>query len=281
MKHRLLICLLLALFGVLFLHTAWENSPTWDEVGYLGLGAYLLEHGRWDVPAACSHPPLAYYLHGLPALLYPLDPAPWRYPGRPADDLGYLRSADPARGNAVLLDPGYDGERLFFYCRAASLAFAALLFSVLHRWAGTLYGPGRAVLVLFLLALSPEVLAHGPLITTDFALATAFVAAVYAFRQLVRQPSPWWLLAAGGSLGLALLSKLSALVLVPALALTLAAFLLLASPVERQAFRCPLLARGRAGSVWLQALAAYLVVLLTAGLTVWGGGTASASSRTC
>jgi hypothetical protein len=53
--------------------------------------------------------------------------------------------------------------------------------------------------------------------------------------------------------------------------LSLAAFLLLANPVERQAFRCPLLARGRAGSVWLQALAAYLVVLLAAGLTVWAG----------
>ena len=49
-------------FCLLFLHTAWVKSPTWDEPGYLGLGPYLIDHGRWDVPGAGSHPPLAYYL---------------------------------------------------------------------------------------------------------------------------------------------------------------------------------------------------------------------------
>ena len=49
MKSRTLAAgLLFAVFSTLFLHTAWTKSPTWDEMGYIGLGAYLLKTGRWD-----------------------------------------------------------------------------------------------------------------------------------------------------------------------------------------------------------------------------------------
>lgn len=268
MKVRVSFALLLAgIFAALLLHTAWQKSPTWDETGYFGLGAYLLKTGRWDVPASCSHPPLAFYIHGIPALCYPLDWGRWQYDPRAARDNGFLRSADPGRGNALLLDPGYDGERLFFYCRAASLLFALLLVLVLYRWGCRLHGPSGGLLALLLLAFCPNTLAHAALITTDFAFAATSALAVYAFYGLLLDPSRLRLAGAGGSLGLALASKLSALALLPILGGLAVWFLLFAGQERRQA-----LGRLRlwpAPWPWGQAAAAYLGVVLLGGLVLF------------
>jgi len=254
-------------FSALLLHTAWQKSPTWDEIGYLGLGAHLLKTGRWEVPASGSHPPLAFYVYGLPALFYPIDWGRWQYPGRAGQDLVFLRSADLGRGNALLLDPRYDGERLFFYCRAAALLFAWLLALVLYRWGARLHGPLGGLFALLLLAFCPNTLAHASLITTDFACAATWTLAVYAFYSLLMDPARPRLAWAGCSLGLALASKLSSLALLPVLGGLAAWFLLFAGQGQRQA-----LGRLRlwpTGSPWGQAAVAYGGVVLLGGLTLW------------
>lgn len=235
MKSSARVSLLAVLcFCCLFLHTAWEKSPTWDEVGYIGLGAYLLKTGQWDVPAAGSHPPLAFYIHSLPSFFYALDWTHWHYPNSERD-VRFLRMADTARGNALLLDGRYDGEVFFFLTRATSLVFAFALFAVLLRWSGEIQPFPRNVLPAFLCALSPNILAHATLINTDFALTTTFICAVFALRSLLYEPSLGRLLACGLALGLALLSKLSALVLPPIFALLIAHFYLFASASQREA----------------------------------------------
>lgn len=221
-------------FCCLFLHTAWEKSPTWDEVGYIGLGAYLLKTGQWDVPASGSHPPLAFYINSLPSFLYPLDWALWHY-SNSERDVRFLRMADTGRGNALLLDQRYDGEVFFFLTRATSLFFACVLFAVLLCWSREILPYPRNILPAFLCALSPNILAHAPLINTDFALTTTFICAVFALRALLYGPSMGRFLACGLALGLALLSKLSALVLLPIFALLIAHFYLFASDQQREA----------------------------------------------
>ena len=262
--------LLLSSFLLLFLHTAWDKSPTWDEVGYLGLGTYLLKTGRWDVPAAGSHPPLAYYLHGLPAFFYSIDWSPWNYDPSFARDIGFLRSADVKRGNALLLDSSYDGEQLLFASRTTSLVFAVLLAILLCGWARQLYGPSRSWLPLLLFALSPNLLAHAPLITTDFPLTATFFLAVFTFRRLLLSPGLANLGLAGLGLGLALLSKLSALILFPGLGLVLIWFLLWGSVTQKQALTTLF------SLSWLQTpvrscAALYLSVSLLSLFTLWTG----------
>lgn len=207
--------LLFLLFASLHLHTAAAKSPTWDEVGYLGLGAYLLTHGEWDVPAAGSHPPLAYYLHGLPALLFPIDWSTFDRAGRATGDLAALRAADLSRGNSLLLDPRYDGELLLLLCRSASLIAAGLLAILVVRWAALLGGRHAALAALLFMALSPNILAHSPLITADFTLAALFFAAVYAIRRLLAEPGRRGALLAGLAMGAASLTKLSGLLIIP------------------------------------------------------------------
>ena len=53
-----------------------QESATWDETVYFGLGKYLLQTQRWDVPGAILHPPLSYYLHSLPLLFVETDSRP-------------------------------------------------------------------------------------------------------------------------------------------------------------------------------------------------------------
>ena len=137
-------------FAGLVAHTAWDKSPTWDEPGYLGLGPYLIDHGRWDVPGTGSHPPLAYYLQGRPFLnpVYALVEARWAYPVDTVRDLSFVRSADVDRGNAIMMDPRYDGEILLWWCRMSCLVIAAGLFYCLWRWARDLYGTMGATVAL-------------------------------------------------------------------------------------------------------------------------------------
>lgn len=210
-RAAVLLCLL---FAALHWHTTSCKSPTWDEVGYLGLGAYLLSDGQWDVPAAGSHPPLAYYLHGLPLFLFPVDWEVWES-SRGAADPAALRSADIGRGNALLLDPHYDGELLLQACRTTSLVLAVILAVLVARWAQRLGGPWAGVAALFFLALSPNLLAHATLITPDFPLTVLFFAAVIAVRRMLLQPHTRNAVVAGIAVGGALLAKLSGLLVLP------------------------------------------------------------------
>lgn len=264
-----LSALIILTFALLFLHTAWEKSPTWDEVGYIGLGAYLLKTGQWDVPAAGSHPPLAFYINSPPSFFYPLDWNFWQYPGAERN-VRFLRSADTRRGNAHLLDPRYNGEHFFFYTRATSLLFACGLFWVLMRWSGQLFSFPRSLLPPFLCALSPNILAHAPLINTDFALATTFVGAIFAVRSLLYSPSLLTLLFAGFALGLALLSKLSALVLLPIIALLFAWFALYANSAQRNTLRSAF-TESSPGNLYIHLSTLYLMVCALATLVLWIG----------
>jgi hypothetical protein len=211
-------------FFLLVAHTSWDKSPTWDEPGYLGLGRYVIDHGRWDVPGAGSHPPLAFYLQGLPFLhpVYSLVAKHWAYPAHTIRDLSFVRSADVDRGNAILLDTRYDGEFLLWLCRMSSVLMAAGMFYCLWRWARDMYGTTGATLALGAACLSPNLLAHASLTTTDFTFAGTYFCAFYGLRRFLLQPSSRRLALAGVLGGLALASKLSALVWFPAMALVLA-----------------------------------------------------------
>lgn len=244
------------------------KSPTWDEPGYLGLGAYLLEHGRWDVPGAGSHPPLTFYVQALPFLAYPIDGGAWTYPGR-LRDLSFLRAADTDRGNGILGDRRYDGEVLLLLCRLTSLVFAALLLVSLWRWSARLWGPAGATLSLTAACLSPNLLAHAALATTDYPLAATYLAAICGLVWFLESPSPRRLALAGLLGGLALATKLSALLWAPTAALLLAWTLVAApEPVRLGLSRFAPVGNGP----WRLALggaAAGALLLATAAATVW------------
>ena len=75
-----------------------------------------------------------------------------------------------------------------------------------------------AVIAVFLLTMTPTVLAHAGLATTDMALTAMFLLAVYTGWRWLEQPVLWRAAAFGFSTGLAVLSKFSTIPFLPSVA---------------------------------------------------------------
>lgn len=225
MTHRariLVVPLLLALFLVQAVTAIRTKSATWDETNYVGVGDYLLRNGRWDVPGSVLHPPLSFYLSAVPLLFADVDPAVWRHApdGRPS--LEFLGAADSDRGRSILASPANEGDRLLLASRLMTILQALLLGYFVYRFAAALHGWRGGALALFFFTCCPNMLAHGSLITPDMTLTAFFFIAVYFLWKALRDEEPSSFVWAGVTLGLALLSKFTALLLLPIEALIVA-----------------------------------------------------------
>ncbi len=209
---------LAALFTAEAVGSIRNDSATWDETHYLGLGTYLLETGRWDVPGSILHPPLTFYLSGLPLLSANIDPALFA-PGPPATDPGFyvdcLGAADLPRGRALLSSAANADDSLLTDSRLMMVGVALLLGAFVWAWSDVRYGAGSGVLAAALFAIDPNILAHSHLITPDISVtACSFIAVYYLWRFLAESRSRHaWL--CGVALGLALLSKYTGLLMLP------------------------------------------------------------------
>ncbi len=203
--------LTVGLFLVLFTQlvtSAAIKSPTFDEPFHTARTYYVMTTGNWDMQA--GHLPLLYRLLG---------PMFWALPDLPpGSELPRGRdSVEMAREIILALDQPYD--TLIFPLRVLVMGLTMVLGASLYRWAAERHGPRGGLLALFAYVFSPNLLAHGRLVTTDIALTSFFFLAVYACHRLLERPTLGRCVVAGLALGLALGSKASALALVPILGL--------------------------------------------------------------
>jgi dolichyl-phosphate-mannose-protein mannosyltransferase len=105
--------------------------------------------------------------------------------------------------------------------RAASIVATLLLGLVVYRWAGELFGAGAALVSLGLYVFNPSFLAHGKQVTSDVAVSLFATGTLYFFWRLTRRFRWSDYAAATLCLAAALVSKYTALVLLPVLALLL------------------------------------------------------------
>ncbi len=179
---------------------------TWDEPSYIGVGSqYILTHNP-QIVALQLHPPLSYYLNSV--LLLPLNLADARF-----HDPNFLRGENIAL--ALIFNSRWSPGLLLFLARAPFVLMSALLGVLLWRWSRQLYGETGGLVTLILSLFSPIILANSRLATPDIVLALTTAAALYFFHRYLLQPSLKRLLASGALLGLALLSKFTALLLIP------------------------------------------------------------------
>jgi 4-amino-4-deoxy-L-arabinose transferase-like glycosyltransferase len=189
------VTLLLCLFGYQCLASMRMKSITYDETTYYGIGKDILERGSWEAPLASDQPPLSYYVHSLPLL------------GRREDELA-------------------DRKRLGYphlpAARRAMLPVALLLGLGTYLWSRSLMGRTAGLLTLVLYAFSPNMLAHSRLITPDVTLTCFYVWTSFVFWLSLRRHTWYWTAATGAALGLALLAKFTAVLLLPCLIVTVA-----------------------------------------------------------
>lgn len=209
----------LAALGVAVFAQAWlslsDKSLTFDEVTYIPSGYSYVMTGDYRLNP--EHPPLMKLLAG--AALVPLHPrldtthAAWETPEQWAFGRDFFEESD------------VDVQRLVRAARLPTVLVLILLVTGAYALARELYGRNAGFLAAWLCAFSPNLLAHGRLATNDLGHACFVLLTAYTVLRFARRPSTGKLTLAGITLGLALLTKFTSVLLlglVPFWALALA-----------------------------------------------------------
>ena len=205
---------LLSLMGLNCLLSLSVKSPTVDEFAHLPAGYYYWKTGDFSLYA--KNPPLIRLLCALPLLPLNLSPVDTERSYQAWGDWRpWMFGTHFMRENAGIYD------RTFFLGRLPVVFLTLLLGWYVFRWAKELYGPRGGLLSLLLYSFSPNMLAHGRLVTTDVGLTCfMFMAVYYYWRSFYRKGHGGWI-GAGICLGLSMMSKFTSLLLLPIFALLL------------------------------------------------------------
>ncbi len=256
---------LLSLFALQAVLSLRGKFTTFDEGYYLSGGhSYLMTADTRMVN--CFHPPLAQVLVALPLAGLDLEP--------PERDPAWWLPKSDLSSRTFALNSLYRNrapwQTILTRGRLMMVGLGVVVGLVVFLWALELQGVRAGLLALVLYTFSPNLLAHARLTTTDFAVAGLSFAACYALWRFYRRPSLLRLILAGLVLGLALLSKLSALIFCPVVVL-LSIFYVLAPP-KRQS-TCdpqPGEADERAAPTWGRRLAVALVAVAVVAVVACG-----------
>lgn len=213
-RKNLVICCLLALFALQSLTAISRKSATFDEVQYFGIGKYLLTEHKWDIMGAILHPPLSYYLQSLPLLFVHEDKKIWHYDEKNRD-LEFLGAIDYLRGQELLAAGFNDGDKILIASRCMTLLVSLLLGVYIYRFSALLFGTPGGLLSLALFTFCPNMLAFSGISVPDMPLAVFTFIAVYYLWRALNEERRYLPMCAGIALGLALLCKFTAMLLLP------------------------------------------------------------------
>ena len=140
----------------------------------------------------------------------------------PMSALNALFTATADRiGKRDTRDSGGPAPSHFRTGRFATILATLTLTVFVFLWSYDLYGESAAIAASVLCMLSPNLIAHGTLTTTDAYLALAFVASMYFFRRYLQQPTTTRAMVSGLVLAVAQVTKPFAIVLYPIVAVVL------------------------------------------------------------
>jgi 4-amino-4-deoxy-L-arabinose transferase-like glycosyltransferase len=186
---------LLASFWLQMFLALPKLSATTDEVAHLPAG-YTYWATR-DFRLNPEHPPLVKLIAALPLLAI-----------KPHLDLSrpeWQSSAEYLFGYSFLYTNNAD--RLLFWGRLPMTLLATLGGFIVFLWARQMFGPASGLYALALYAFSPNLLAHGMLVTTDVPVAVFVILTLYLTWKQAQQPSALWSAGIGLATGAAMACK--------------------------------------------------------------------------
>ena len=202
-------------------YIAYHHSPNIDAPYHLVRGYASLTHNRFDLVLSRNDGALGQMIMALPLIVLGVDPsAPivtehWgreSIPGevaRSPEDAARLRSLR----HTIFFGSQWSPQFLHMVMAAWKTAISAVIavgaFAVIRRWAS----PAAAWLILLLLTVEPNVIAHNAVLALDGQGAFSVLLAVLAYAHDLRRRSNWSLATAALATTAALLTKHTAVFL--------------------------------------------------------------------
>lgn len=217
------------LIALALLHAAlaaWSASVwsvTHDEYWHLPTGLFAWETGRLDIEVL--NPPLVRVWTALPLHLAGAKS------GLEANHVG-----PNGIGDAFVLASGPSYHSYYFVARLFNIVLSVGGGLLLAGWINLHWGRAAAVLGMAFWAIEPNLLAAASLVTSDTGVTVGFVLIGFLLDRFAHRPNFWQATALGIGLGLALLTKFTALLLVP-VALAGAGFLAFRSDAQASLFK--------------------------------------------
>ena len=211
--ERAVVFAALLLMALLAIGSYRRESLTFDEVTHIPSGlAYWQQH---DTRLNIEHPPLLKMIAALP-LIFTDTHADYSDPSW--CESGWT-DCQWTFGNKFFRDWNSGIQRIVILARLPMLMLTLLLGWTIYRMARALASPRGALLSLTVFITSPLFLGYGPLVITDVGLCLFVILSAWTFADLWTTPNVRNATAFALSTAAALLSKFSALLLLPAFVL--------------------------------------------------------------
>jgi Dolichyl-phosphate-mannose-protein mannosyltransferase len=191
--------------GTLETLSAWGETQTWDEGIHLSAGYAYLTRGdfRWNQ----EHPPLAKLVSALPLLLF--------HPELPTSSDGWRKLDETQMGIDFLYKNHAPADWLLFAGRSVTMLLSLLFLAGTAWLVRRRFGSAAALLTVSLCAFDPNLIAHARYVTTDFPVTVFYFAAALLWLEYLLTGRSRDLVLAALAFALALVTKFSALLLVP------------------------------------------------------------------
>ena len=223
-KTNIIVTILLLMMASLAVASIWNDSAIMDEASHIPAGySYIVKK---DMRINPEHPPLVKDLAGISALIY----------SKINGDKINFPDAIPAWQNEIngqwnfgfnfLYTANNNADNIIFWSRIPSILIMLVLGFYIFKWTREIYGKKAGLVALFLYVLSPTVLTHGRFVTTDMPVAAGIFIATYYFIKALKNPIKKNIIISGIVLGIALLLKFSAFLLIPFFVLLIIIFII-------------------------------------------------------
>ncbi len=201
--------MLLAAMFALQVSSAVNDSQTVDEGAHLAAGYSYWKTG--DFRLNPEHPPLLKLLASVPLLALPIHLPTSADAWREGDQWAFARE--------LLYHNTIPADTILFWGRLFPMLSGLALAALVAVWSWRLWGAKGGLVSLLLFAFDPNILAHSRYITNDVAVALFFTLTIYLFGKYLAAPHwktavPVWV-----AFALAQMTKFSALILLPVLAI--------------------------------------------------------------
>ncbi len=219
-----LIALLIAvLHAGMAISAADKKSPIFDEPAHLTAGySYWIKN---DFRLDPENGNFAARWAALPLLLT-------RPAFVPLTDRGWIRGEEGRTGHQFFYEVGNNSDLMLREARLMMSLFGLGLCLLVYRIAREFFGVIGGLVAETAAAFDPTLLAHGALVTSDVAATLFFTATIWSTWKLWQKITPGTFLVAALSLAGLFLTKFSAPIVLPALAVAAAGRIFLSGPIH-------------------------------------------------